>query len=160
MPSKSKDVRLEQRRILEKKLDLRLQQLMQKGINKEKAQIDPFVKKLKAKIRETNIRIAVADMHVRRAQELVQAKVQKLAAPAKKEKAPEQTPKPAPAEPKQKKQAAAPAKEEAKKKPAADEKEPKPKKKAVPAVDKKPEKQKPATSDAEKAKRPRKKKEE
>ena len=38
MASKSKNVRIEQLRIFEKKLALRLQQLDQKGISKEKAQ--------------------------------------------------------------------------------------------------------------------------
>lgn len=162
MPSKSKDVRIEQRRILEKKLDLRLQQLAQKGISKEKAQSDPLVKSLKAKIRETNIRIKTADKFVQRTQELVQAKAQKLAELAKKKEAPEQksTPETASAEPKQKKQSAAPAKTEAKKKQAAAEKEPKPKNKAAEAADKEPGKQQAAASDVEPPKRPRKKKEE
>jgi hypothetical protein len=81
MPSKSKEVRMEQRRILEKKLDLRLQQLAQKGISTEKkAQSDPLVKKLKAKIRETNVRIAVFDKNVAKIQELLTAREQKLAA--------------------------------------------------------------------------------
>lgn len=159
MSSKSKDVRIEQRRILEKKLDLRLQQLAQKGISKEKAPSDPLVKKLKARIRETNIRIAVADKFVQRTQELVQAKAQKLAELAKKEKEPESAPGAASAEPKHKKQSAAPAKAESKKKPATDEKETKPKKKTV-AADKEPEKQQSAASEVEPPKRPRKKKEE
>lgn len=79
MSSKSKDVKLEQRRVLEKKLDLRLQQLAQKGIGKEKADSDPLVKKLKAKIRETNLRIKTADKFAQKTQELAQAKAQKLA---------------------------------------------------------------------------------
>jgi len=113
MPSKSKNVRLEQRRILEKKLDLRLQQLAQKGISKEKAQSDPLVKNLKAKIRQTNIRIAVFEKYVKQAEELAQAKAQKLAEPKKKkEKKPKAEPKPkkktpAPADKKPKKPAAA-----------------------------------------------------
>jgi len=89
MSSKSKDVRIEQRRILEEKLDLRLQQLAQKGISKEKAQGDPLVKNLKAKIKETNIRIKAAEKIAKQNEDLAQAKVQKLAAPKKKEKAQE-----------------------------------------------------------------------
>ena len=61
MASKSKDVRIEQLRIFEKKLALRLEQLDKKGISKEKAQNDPLVKSLKSKIRETNVRIAAFD---------------------------------------------------------------------------------------------------
>ena len=78
MASKSKDVRIEQLRIFEKKLALRLQQLDQKGISKEKAQSDPLVKSLKSKIRETNVRIAAVEKFVQLTQALAQAKVQKL----------------------------------------------------------------------------------
>ena len=81
MPSKSKDVRIEQLRIFEKKLALRLQQLDQKGISKEKAQSDPLVKSLKSKIRETNVRIAAVEKFVQINEKLAQAKAQKLAEP-------------------------------------------------------------------------------
>ena len=150
MSSKSKDVRIEQRRILEKKLDLRLQQLAQKGINKEKAQSDPLVKNLKAKIRETNIRIKAADKFVQLNEKLAEAKAQKLAQLAKKEKSPEpgSTPEPVPSETKKKKKPVSVTEAEPKKKPAAAEKEPKPKKKSDAAADTEPKKQ------------PRKKKEE
>jgi hypothetical protein len=137
MSSKSKDVRIEQRRILEKKLDLRLQQLAQKGISKEKAQSDPLVKNLKAKIRETNIRITAADKFVKLNEKLAEAKAQKLAEPKTKEEAPESgATEPIASETKQKKKAGAA------------EKEPKPKKKTD------------AAGDAEPKKQPRKKKEE
>ncbi|MFA5322975.1 MAG: hypothetical protein WC373_09905 [Smithella sp.] len=78
MASKSKDVRIEQLRVFEKKLALRLQQLEQKGISKEEAQIDPLVKSLKSKIRQTNVRIAAVDKFVQQTQALVKAKEQKL----------------------------------------------------------------------------------
>jgi hypothetical protein len=142
MPSKTKDVRLEQRRILEKKLDLRLQKLAQKGISQEKAQSDPLVKNLKAKIRETNIRIRVADKFVRRTEELAQAKAQKIADLTKQEEKQQPEAEAVPVEAKPKKRAAAATGEEPKKKAAAP-KEPK---------------KKPA--DAEAPKKPRKKKEE
>ena len=160
MPSKSKGVRVEQCRILEKKLGLRLQKLDQKGVDKEKAQKDPLVKNLKAKIRETKARIAAADKHVLKTEELVQAKTQKLAElEAKGKTAETESPdKPVMSETKQKKQSKAPEKAEAKKKPDA-EKEPKPKKKAV-STDKEPEKKQAAAADAEPPKRSRKKKEE
>ena len=132
MSSKSKDVRIEQRRILEKKLELRLQQLAQKGISKEKGLGDPLVKNLKAKIRETNIRIKAIEKFVQVNEALAQAKVQKLADLAKKEEAAE----PVVPEAKQKKKAAAA------------EKEAKPKKKTDTA------------GSAEPKKQPRKKKEE
>ncbi|MCE5211732.1 MAG: hypothetical protein LLG40_09275 [Deltaproteobacteria bacterium] len=106
MASKSKDVRIEQLRLFEKKLALRLQQLEQKGISKEKAQNDSLVKSLKSKIKQTNARIAAFDKFVRQTQELAAAKAQKLAeaeAAAAKEPAAEEKQ----AEPKPKKKAAA-----------------------------------------------------
>lgn len=85
MSSKSKDVRIEQRRVLEKKLDLRFQLLAQKGTGKEKAENDPLVKNLKAKIRETNTRIKAVEKIDKLNEDLAQAKLQKLAAPKKEE---------------------------------------------------------------------------
>lgn len=85
MPSKSKDVRIDQRRVLEKKLDLRLQQLNEKGTSKEKAESDPLVKNLKAKIRETNTRIKAVEKIEKLNEDLAQAKIQKLSAPKKEE---------------------------------------------------------------------------
>lgn len=85
MASKSKNVRIEQLRVFEKKLALRLQQLEKKGISKEKAQNDPLVKSLKSKIRETNVRIAAIDKFVLKVQELAKAKAAKLAELAQKE---------------------------------------------------------------------------
>jgi hypothetical protein len=103
MASKSKDVKIEQLRIFEKKLALRLQQLEQKGVAKEKAQIDPLVKSLKSKIRETNVRLAAIAKLVQKKEELAKAKEQKLAdAAAVKEEKPEA----ATEEPKPKKKAA------------------------------------------------------
>ena len=87
MPSKTKKVRIEQRRVLEKKLNLRLQTLAKKGISEEKAKSDPLVKSLKSKIRQTDVRIAVFEKYVKQAEELAQAKAQKLVeGPKKKEK--------------------------------------------------------------------------
>ncbi len=85
MSSKSKDVRIEQRSVLEKKLDLRFQQLAQKGTGQEKAESDPLVKNLKAKIRETNSRIKAVEKIEKLNEDLAQAKIQKLAAPKKEE---------------------------------------------------------------------------
>lgn len=123
MSSKSKDVRIEQHRILEKKLDLRLQQLAQKGISKEKAQSDPLVKQLKAKIRETNVRIKVVDKFAKLEQDLAEAKVQKAL------KKDETTPEAEESAPKQKKKAVADVSVEHKKKSGSPEKEQKQKKK-------------------------------
>ena len=97
MASKSKDVRIEQRRVLEKKLELRLAKLAEQGVASEKAQSDPLVKKLKSQIRETNIRIAAFDKNVAQIEALKQAKEKKLAeksAPKSVEAAPEKEAKP------------------------------------------------------------------
>jgi hypothetical protein len=111
MASKSKDVRIEQLNIFQKRLDLRLQQLAKKGISEKDAQRDPLVKSLKSKIRETNVRIAAFEKFVKLTEALAQAKVQKLAElAAKKEEKAEQKQ----AQPKQKK-----ADKEPKKQPAA-----------------------------------------
>jgi TolA-binding protein len=103
MASKSKDVRIEQLRLFEKKLALRLQQLDQKGISKEKVQRDPLVKSLKSKIRETNVRIAAVEKFIQLNEKLAQAKAQKLAEPeVKKEEKSEPAPEAKQAEPKPK----------------------------------------------------------
>lgn len=86
MASKSKDVRIEQLRMFEKKLSLRLEQLGKRGVSKEKLQNDPMVKNLKAKIRQTKVRIAAFDKFVQQAQALTQAKAAKLAAAVEEEK--------------------------------------------------------------------------
>ena len=123
MASKSKNVRIEQLRIFEKKLAMRLQQLDQKGIRKEKAQNDPLVKSLKSKIRETNVRIAALEKLVQRTQDLAQAKAQKLAESANKEEKSESVPEAKQAEAKPKKKAVA-ADKEPKKQPAAKDEAP------------------------------------
>jgi len=82
MASKSKDVRIEQRRLLEKKLELRLAKLAAEGVAKEKAQSDSIVKNLKSKIRESNARIAAIDKNSQKIQDLAKAKEEKLAAKA------------------------------------------------------------------------------
>jgi hypothetical protein len=165
MASKSKDVRIEQLRIFEKKLALRLQKIAEKGISKEKAQSDPLVKSLKSKIRETNVRIAAFEKFVKLTQELAQAKVQKLAdLAAKKEEKSEPAQKVKQAESKPKKKEAA-ADKEPKKQPAAkDETVPKEPKKQDAAADeatpKKPKKQPAEADEAAPKKRTSKKKEE
>jgi hypothetical protein len=165
MASKSKDVRIEQLRIFEKKLALRLEQLAQKGISKEKAQGDPLVKSLKSKIRETNVRIAAVEKFVQLNQKLTQAKAQKLAEPAtKKEGKSEPAQEAKKVESKSKKKEAA-ADQEPKKQPAAkDETAPKESKKQAAAADeatpKKPKKQSADADEAAPKKRTSKKKEE
>lgn len=127
MASKSREVRMEQRRVLEKKLELRLQKLEALGVAKEK---DPMVKNLRSQIRETDIRIAAFDKNIAKIEALKQAKAKKLAekdAPKEAAAAPEKEAKP-------------------KKKAAAGEKEPK--KKAAPAEGEAPKKPKKKKEDA------------
>lgn len=144
MASKSKDVKIEQLRIFEKKLALRLQQLEQKGVAKEKAQNDALVKSLKSKIKETKLRMAAIDKLVQKKEDLAKAKEQKLAdAAAKKEEKPEVQQE----EPKPKKKAAD---KESKKQPAEGEE----------AAPKKAKKQADAVEGAEPKKKAAKKKEE
>jgi hypothetical protein len=164
MASKSKNVRLEQLRVFEKKLALRLQQLEQKGISKENVQKDPLVKSLKSKIRETNLRIAALGKLVLKTQELAQAKAQKLVESAKKEEKSEPAPEAEQAEPKPKKKAET-AEKEAKKQPAAKEDKPvkEPKKQAASTAEeapKKAKKQPAAEGEAAPRKKAAKKKEE
>jgi len=124
MASKSKDVRVEQRRVLEKKLELRLSKLAGLGVASEKVKMDPLVKNLKSQIRETNIRIAAFDKNTLKIEELKQAKVRKLtekSAPKEEQAAPEKEAKP-------KKKAAA-GEKEPKKKPAEGDAPKKPRKK-------------------------------
>ena len=130
MASKSKEVRLEQRRVLEKKLELRLLKLAGQGVASEKTKSDPLVKNLKSQIRETNVRIAAFDKNTVKIEELKQAKEKKLAE------------KSAPKEAK-----------------VAPEKESKPKKKAA-AGEKEPKKKPAAAAEGDAAKKPKKKKEE
>lgn len=120
MASKSREVRMEQRRVLEKKLELRLQKLESLGAAKEK---DPMVKKLRSQIRETDIRIAAFDKNIAKIEALKQAKAKKLAekdAPKEAPAAPEKEAKPkkkAAAAEKEPKKKAASAEGEAPKKP-------------------------------------------
>lgn len=130
MASKSKDVRIEQRRILEKKLEMRLSKLTGEGIAAQKINTDPFVKNLKAQIRETNIRIAAIDKNTVKIESMKQDKARKLL----EKSAPKETG-------------------------AAPEKEAKSKKKAAPA-EKEAKKKKEPAAEGEAAKKPKKKKEE
>lgn len=123
MSSKSKEARLEQRRVLEKKLELRLSKLADLGVAKEKAKSDPLVMKLQAQIRETNLRVAAIDKNAAKVLEMKQTKEKKLAeklAPKEEQEAQEKEAKP-------KKKAAA--EKEPKKKPAEGEAQKKPRKK-------------------------------
>jgi hypothetical protein len=153
MSSKSKKVRIEQRRILETRLELRLKKLAEKGVSKEDAQRDPLVKNLKSQIRETNVRIAAFEKNIKLAQTLAQAKAQKVAElSAKKEEKPKPHAEPAAEQPKKHKEKA-----ESHHDSVASEA---PKKKAAVAADKEPKKKAPAADGEAAPKKTKAKKEE
>jgi hypothetical protein len=131
MASKSKDVRIEQRRVLEKKLEMRLQKLAGLGVASEKAKSDPLVKSLKSQIKETNARIAAFDKNIAKIEALKQAKEKKLA----EKSAPKEAQTEPAKEAKSKKKAAA-GEKDSKKKPADGEapKKPRKKKEEAPAA--------------------------
>jgi len=123
MASKNKDVRIEQRRILEKKLEMRLAKLSETGDANQKAKNDPLVKNLKSQIREANTRIAAIDKNTAKIESMKVDKEKKLAqksAPPEAQAAPDK-------ETKSKKKGTAD--KEAKKKPAEGGEAKKPKKK-------------------------------
>jgi len=123
MASKNKDVRIEQRRILEKKLEMRLAKLSETGDANQKAKNDPLVKNLKSQIREANTRIAAIDKNTAKIESMKVDKEKKLAqksAPQEAQAAPDK-------ETKSKKKGTAD--KEAKKKPAEGGEAKKPKKK-------------------------------
>lgn len=128
MASKTKDVRIEQRRMLEKKLELRLAKLAQQGVSGDKTGSDPLVKNLKSKIRETNLRIAAIDKNDAKIQEMKAAREKKLADAVAAKEAPAAAEKEAKA-----KKKASPAQKEAKKEGDA-AKKPKKKKEEAPAA--------------------------
>jgi hypothetical protein len=127
MASKTKDVRIEQRRMLEKTLELRLAKLAQQGVSGDKTSSDPLVKNLKSKIRETNLRISAIDKNEAKIQEMKLAREKKLADAAAAKEAPAASEKEA--KPKKK---TAPGKEAKKEGDAA--KKPKKKKEEAPAA--------------------------
>ena len=105
MASKSKEVRLEQRRVLEQKLEMRLKKLEEAGAAKEKIAKDAIAKNLRAQIKEANMRIAAIDKNTTQVENLRQAKQQKLAEKAAEVKEPKKKKTQAPQAPQQKKAA-------------------------------------------------------
>ncbi len=94
MGSKSKEARLAQKAYWESKLEQRLQDLAQKGVDAQKAAKDPKVRHLRAKLRETMARIEAIEAMERKNQEMAKKKAEKAKQPkgtkAKKKKAEEE----------------------------------------------------------------------
>jgi hypothetical protein len=83
MGSKTKQTREEQKIHWETKLKQRLSVLAEKGMESEKVAKDPGVRKIRAKIRQTQGRLkAIADSE-KKANELSRIKAEKTAAPKK-----------------------------------------------------------------------------
>ena len=81
MPSKSKVAREEQNIYWKNKLDQRLSVLSEKGIEPKKIAVDTAVRKIRAKLRDTEGRLRVISSMEKKVEEMAGIKAQKLAAP-------------------------------------------------------------------------------
>lgn len=86
MASKSKETRLKQQAQGEAQLQRRLAHLGTQGCDETKISRDVLVKKLKAKIKESQVRLRAIDTNEKRTAELAAIKAERLAMP--KEEAP------------------------------------------------------------------------
>jgi hypothetical protein len=86
MASESKETRLKQKAALEAKLQKRLALLAEKGQDEKKIARDVLVKELKAKLKETALRLRAIEANVKRTADLAAIKAERLAKP--KEEAP------------------------------------------------------------------------
>ena len=96
MASKGKEERVGQKAYWEDKLALRLTVLGEKGLEPGKVAKDAVVRKIRARIREADLRLkAIADLE-KRTEDLARVKAEKLAAPkkekSKKRKEPDEAP--------------------------------------------------------------------
>jgi len=83
MASKEKAARLEQRTYWEEKLNQRLSLLADKGAESQKISKDTTVRKLRAKMRETDKRLKAIQGKEKKTEEMAKIKAEKLAAPKK-----------------------------------------------------------------------------
>jgi len=83
MASKEKVARLEQGVYWEEKLNQRLSLLADKGAGSEKIAKDTTVRKLRAKVRETDKRLRVIKGKEKKLEEMAKIKAEKLAEPKK-----------------------------------------------------------------------------
>jgi len=83
MVSKSKEVRIEQKKYWETKLEQRLGYLAEKGVEPQKAAKDATVKKIRANLRETVSRLKAIEALEAKSEEMARKKADKLAAPKK-----------------------------------------------------------------------------
>ena len=108
MASKSNETRLQQKAALEAKLQRHLALLAERGLDEKKIARDVLVKELKAKLKETALRLRAIDANVKRTAELAAIKAERLAKPkeepAKAKKAAPEPPPEAKAKKKKKKE--------------------------------------------------------
>ncbi|MDZ7696893.1 MAG: hypothetical protein U5R49_08240 [Deltaproteobacteria bacterium] len=83
MASKSKTSRLGQKRYWEEKLNQRLSELEQGGVSPKDAAKDTAVQSFRAKLRETEKRLAVIEDREKKLEEMARLKAEKRAAPRK-----------------------------------------------------------------------------
>jgi hypothetical protein len=81
MASESKETRLKQKATLEAKLQKRLALLAEKGLDEKKITRDVLVKELKAKLKETAVRLRAIEANVKRTADLAAIKAERLAKP-------------------------------------------------------------------------------
>jgi hypothetical protein len=86
MASESKETRLKQKAVLEKKLQHRLALLADKGLDEKQIARDTLVRELKADLKATAVRLRAIDANTKRTADLAVAKAERLAKP--KEEAP------------------------------------------------------------------------
>jgi len=103
MSSESRETRLSQKAQWEAQLGRRTALLSGKGIDEKKIARDVLVKKLKAKIRESQVRLDAIAANVKRTEELAAAKAARLATPKEEAPKPQKAPEPPAEEAKPKK---------------------------------------------------------
>lgn len=84
MPSKTKEVRLDQKHHWENQLKQRLSVLSEKGVKPKDASKDKAVRMIRAKMRETEARLRTIESMEKRSEELSKAKAEKASAPESK----------------------------------------------------------------------------
>jgi hypothetical protein len=98
MASKSNETRLRQKAALEAKLQKHLALLAERGVDEKQIARNVLVKELKAKLKETALRLRAIDTYVKRTADLAAIKAERLAKPKEAElpKAKKAAPEPPP----------------------------------------------------------------
>jgi hypothetical protein len=84
MTSKSREVRVEQKKYWETKLEQRLGVLAERGLEAKNVVRDPAVKKIRAHLRETEARMRAITSLEAQTEEMARKKAEKAAAPKEK----------------------------------------------------------------------------